>query len=899
MELENQLSVRADTTAGQADGRPVDENNADETMAGGGEGETGEQNPTSNADVPTGVDNTGYLDPALVSPKFVAIESPANGADFATPFPVHLVPVGRTEREVDYVSLYVNGTKVFTDTKLPTDILLDPRAYPAGPLVLIARAEDGFESGGHAVLLQNKAVPMAILGATPRSRVVQNGNVVSIVVTVDAPAQLSLTGDFSALDSEWIEGSEMPYELGAGEWALTYIISDKNTRPDGLYTIPIRMQAANWICDYTQLQIALRNGPTNPVAVPGGIYVDERLPQPTVESPGAAPTVIVSNATILTGAGTSMAVDLDGFARPDELVGIIVGVENQLGYFQVPLDLHAPDALHMIDVGLQLRAYREGESAPSQLPVRIAVRDQRGRISAYASKHLNVQRVGSGDIQVSVSWDTETDVDLHVEGPDDCDTYYGNTDYCSNGGELDLDSNAGCNIDHVRNENVFWPEGSAPPGEYIVRVDFYEDCCTCGANYVATVNYCGKSEVYTGTFEPGTDDSGSAYDGRIIARFNNGGCQRFVRGRVRYEDRTFDRTGFGAYTWRTLEGAVVEIKRLQTNELLGTTTTDRNGNYAVPIANLDVPGFIVSVKAATDPTEGLRNIQVFDHPKFKRLYTIASPPVIMDDTKEDIVQDLDITVAQHAGAFNIFDTLRRAYDRVRLMAGRSLGELRAFWMTGTDTTDTLYCSHYLYLNAVCTEQGSVSVQGKEEDRDEYDDMVITKEFFKFALAQLSRDSHPGGAVDGTRDDATRAWTEGLTTFFAADVAGSRHFVNSRPFGVTIVDDLEQMPTPFASGTQGTDVSPHLVSAVLWDLLDPDDEVGDDILGGREGIYDVLFSYLPSSAYADRGVVGVDLTDFLDGWFCDNWQGQEGIKRLLDARGFTYAFDGPQGCENAP
>ena len=190
----------------------------------------------------------------------------------------------------------------------------------------------------------------------------------------------------------------------------------------------------------------------------------------------------------------------------------------------------------------------------------------------------------------------------------------------------------------------------------------------------------------------------------------------------------------------------------------------------------------------------------------------------------------------------------------------------------------------------------MSVQGKDTDRDEYDDMVILKEFFKFALTTLGRDSHPGGAVDGRRDDQRRAWSEGVAEFFASDTLSSRYFVNSRPLGVYVVDDLEAMPTPFAFAVKGAKLSPYLVSAFLWDVADSNNEEWDPIDRMRNGIYDVLFTYFPSDDYADRGATGVELGDFLDGWICREWGVEPELQTLLvEHYDFEYAFDGPRTC----
>jgi hypothetical protein len=289
-----------------------------------------------------------------------------------------------------------------------------------------------------------------------------------------------------------------------------------------------------------------------------------------------------------------------------------------------------------------------------------------------------------------------------------------------------------------------------------------------------------------------------------------------------------------------------------------------------------------------------------NHPKFKQLYTISSFSV--DETEADIpTLDFDIPELVGAGAFNILDVLIDGYDRVRLMTGKDLGQLYAFWATGTDTTDTLYCSQYFYELGICSQLGAVSVQGKDTDRDEYDDMVILKEFFKFALEQVSLDDNPGGYHDGTRDDPRRAWTEGVTTFFAADVLGYHYFINSKPSGVYLLQNLETMLSPFAFGTASDTMdgplSEYLVSAVLFDIADSDDnETFDALNDAGFALYDAIFNYFPSEYFVDRGFTGVDLVDFLDGWFCRGWNQNNSISAIVtDHRLFPYDFASQGEC----
>ena len=76
-----------------------------------------------------------------------------------------------------------------------------------------------------------------------------------------------------------------------------------------------------------------------------------------------------------------------------------------------------------------------------------------------------------GDIGVTLAWDSDADLDLHVVCPDGNEIYFGRRAAC--GGELDVDMNVPTRMSEEPVENVFWPEGAAPPGVYQVIVNNY------------------------------------------------------------------------------------------------------------------------------------------------------------------------------------------------------------------------------------------------------------------------------------------------------------------------------------------------------------------------------------------------------------------------------------------
>src|SRR5690606_29130847 len=107
------------------------------------------------------------------------------------------------------------------------------------------------------------------------------------------------------------------------------------------------------------------------------------------------------------------------------------------------------------------------QSLPSQFfMLYFAAVDASGKQGPLATQSVEAVPVGTGQVQVTVSWDVDSDVDLHVVEPTGEEIYYGNVDSDA-GGMLDLDSNANCTIDGKRNENIVWKE-AAPTGVYTV-----------------------------------------------------------------------------------------------------------------------------------------------------------------------------------------------------------------------------------------------------------------------------------------------------------------------------------------------------------------------------------------------------------------------------------------------
>ena len=223
---------------------------------------------------------------------------------------------------------------------------------------------------------------------------------------------------------------------------------------------------------------------------------------------GGGPTVTPAS----TGAaivGGSAQIDL---SAPQAFQTVIVFVDGIDDYYELTLPAAVTQTTIVVTIA-QNPPERTFDAA-------YMVGDASGTFGIQVIEQITAISVGTGEIQVSVSWDAPADVDLHVVDPSGEEVYFGNPEVAS-GGELDLDSNPACNIDNVNNENVTWPDGSAPRGEYIVRVAYYADCGVQETDYIVTVQVRGRApELFTGTFT-GAGTGGGAESGVEVARFTS------------------------------------------------------------------------------------------------------------------------------------------------------------------------------------------------------------------------------------------------------------------------------------------------------------------------------------------------------------------------------------------
>lgn len=140
---------------------------------------------------------------------------------------------------------------------------------------------------------------------------------------------------------------------------------------------------------------------------------------------------------------------------------------------------------------------------PGEHRLHIVGIDGQGRVGPASELPMLVQGPhGDAKVAVSLSWDTNADLDLHIVSPSGkvLGPKHVNTGLVEDGGvspgsgQLDRDSNAGCVSDGHRRENVIWSE-APEPGTYLVRVNMFHSCGQPASSFVVSVWLDGERKI--------------------------------------------------------------------------------------------------------------------------------------------------------------------------------------------------------------------------------------------------------------------------------------------------------------------------------------------------------------------------------------------------------------------
>jgi hypothetical protein len=195
---------------------------------------------------------------------------------------------------------------------------------------------------------------------------------------------------------------------------------------------------------------------------------------------------------------------------------VAVGLEGDVGFWLLPAggaDSVLPSAL-AFEASLGFSRFIPA----GQHVVQVAASDARGHFGAtfpVTFDFVDLDAPPAADLRVTLSWDVNADLDLHVVQPDGAEIWSRkSTTYtppvvgpvdsvaAAAAGKLDFDSNSMCVIDGRRVENVLFLH-DPPTGAYTVRVDTFSLCGQAAARWKVEVVSLGTTQVtVTGTALP-------------------------------------------------------------------------------------------------------------------------------------------------------------------------------------------------------------------------------------------------------------------------------------------------------------------------------------------------------------------------------------------------------------
>jgi hypothetical protein len=224
---------------------------------------------------------------------------------------------------------------------------------------------------------------------------------------------------------------------------------------------------------------------------------------------------------------------------------VLIGLGDDIGYWIVPattIDAILPNAF---DFSAQLTFSPLIPLGQHPLIFRGVASDGTvGPALVYQMTVSGYQPPPAGALVVTLEWDTESDMDLHVDVPNPADPstpieiWYKaavglpprgpadppfTADQIAAAGYLDFDSNAACLIDGRRQENVIFPTGQTPPsGQYTVRVDANSLCGQPDAQWQVTAGTADGTQLGFAQWEATDADTRGAHtvgSGRLAFDF--------------------------------------------------------------------------------------------------------------------------------------------------------------------------------------------------------------------------------------------------------------------------------------------------------------------------------------------------------------------------------------------
>lgn len=241
-----------------------------------------------------------------------------------------------------------------------TEVCLDESTVAPGvhsyTVEAVCRGES-FPAG--PVMLAVEPPPFRLDGVTPDRATYSAGDDVVLGVEAQIPG-LSLTANFSAMDSGYARGAELVDDLGDGRYRVRYTLSAANLRPTGDYEVRLIARSADQPAGGETLDVVLRYLPLGRGSwrLAGGTYFASNLDRDVVVDPALRIDSIATTAAAPVTADAEprlFAPDLE--VASTEVLGVALSVPEptagqtawleiaepgRSGHTRVPMSLESP-----------------------------------------------------------------------------------------------------------------------------------------------------------------------------------------------------------------------------------------------------------------------------------------------------------------------------------------------------------------------------------------------------------------------------------------------------------------------------------------------------------------------------------------------------------------------------
>jgi hypothetical protein len=347
-----------------------------------------------------------------------------------------------------------------------------------------------------------------------------------------------------------------------------------------------------------------------------------------------------------------------------------------------------------------------------------------------------------------------------------------------------------------------------------------------------------------------------------------------ISGTIKYEDRPQTANGpLGGIQQKVARGVSVSVIVDSNQAVLASTVAADDGTYTVEFDALT--NAKVHVLAATTSTVPTRPLNV-RHAANNTFHGFGGPTFSL--VAGASTQDVLVTEASGvAEAFNIFDVLIDVMDRIpMLFPAQEAQQLDAMWHKGNND-GTYYFDSKLFL------------LGAQSDSDGYDDTVILHECGHWIEETYGRSDSPGGDHNGAPTNPTLAWSEGFSTYFSMAMTNKPIYADSNADGGFGFNAETSVTKASLAGNMSQNVSEDMIAEILWDIGDaPADD--DDLVSETHEKVIAVEGFMQFTPLRMVGKQGVDLVDFLDGWFINNQLTTcPGMRQIIDVK-HTFPYD---------